>query len=213
MWPEGNIERQPSTDKPLEGFIMITRRGFIASVSAALTLPLVNKFTWYLEKKGRPFIDAPEYPSQILRVYPDRNFQICLDGDPWDIPTQAPSWRYYFLDCLGEEEPGSLSSFHYFFEKYGIRPTQLDKNCDELVWLDYWTRNESPDADAYRLLESLRIGSDLSAGEGVGGLTFINSDTNVYRHLGVHADDEISLSLLQHRLNVIGTEIAVEVIT
>ena len=201
---------------------MITRRAFIAGVSAALTLTLVDKFTWYLRNKGRPFIDAPECPSHILKVYPDSEFlrgypdgefQICLDGSPWDIPDQQPTWGDYFCYYLGEKEPESLSDFRYLYDKYGIRPSQLNDYFDELAWLDYWIRNESPDAEAYRLLESLGIGSDLGAGKLVGGLQFIDVDSAVYTHLGVRADDEISISLLQHRLNELETGIAVEVIT
>ena len=41
---------------------------------------------------------------------------------------------------------------------------------------------------------------------------FINWDAPGHDYMGVHADDDLSVSLLQHRLNVLKTGIAVKLV-
>ena len=74
-------------------------------------------------------------------------------------------------------------------------------------------RVASPNALAFKLLEDLDIGPKLAGpGDEVGGLEFIDGDAPGHDYLGVHADDALSISLLQHRLNELDTGIAVELI-
>ena len=68
-----------------------------------------------------------------------------------------------------------------------------------------------PGADAYDLLKRLDIGPELELNKGeVGGLSFYSVPTPIDNFYGVEADNSISLSILQHRLNQLGQDIAIE---
>ena len=73
--------------------------------------------------------------------------------------------------------------------------------------LDAWSYRNSPNARAYHLLNGLDLGSELRASNGAGELRFIDGACPGIDYLGVHAADELSLSLLQHRLNQLETGI------
>ena len=77
-------------------------------------------------------------------------------------------------------------------------------------WSEYLDRR-GPSAEAHYLLEGLDIGRDLRAdGKVAGGLEFIDGPFPGNNYLGVHANDAISVSLLQHELNAISAGIAVK---
>lgn len=66
-----------------------------------------------------------------------------------------------------------------------------------------WTR---PNANAYRLLESLNIGPELGSGpDEVGELIFIDGAYPGNDYIGVHVYDDLSISLLQRQLNEQGS--------
>src|SRR5690349_15063680 len=62
--------RQPSSDT-LEGFFMITRRGFIGFLAAgaglaAAKLSFAARLERYLAEHGAPLIEAPSNPKRII---------------------------------------------------------------------------------------------------------------------------------------------------
>ena len=76
-----------------------------------------------------------------------------------------------------------------------------------------WLRTDSPNANAYYLLEHLDIGPDLTGANGeLGGIHFIDGECPSYDYLGVRCEDELSVSLLQARLNELDTGLAVRVV-
>ena len=130
---------------------MISRRSFLIGAGSTMTLSLINKFNWHLENKGVPFIDAPTKPRSILYVYPEREFQIGLDGDPWAQPP-TPTWAEFLVNSLGERQPSTLSDFRNLYEEHNVLPSQLNEPCNEEYWFDHWCHTESPNANAYRLI-------------------------------------------------------------
>ena len=129
----------------------------------------------------------------------------------WELPP-TPTWAELLFDKQGEDRPSTLSEFRSIHNYHGILPSQLNDPCDEAYWFECWGRGESPNAEAYRLLDYLNIGSDLEVGDLIGGLKFIDGPCPGNDYLAVHADGEISASLLQHQLNVIGQNIAVKLV-
>ena len=92
--------------------------------------------------------------------------------------------------------------------------------CEEQDWdrtlgfwdvIDMWARNDSPNARAYRLLESLDLGSDLTGAQAVGEIRFIDGDRPGSDYLGAHAPTQLDLALLQKRLNDLDTGIRIKV--
>ena len=71
---------------------MITRRAFLIGSATTVTLSLVDKYYSFIENHGEPLIEAPKNPSSILYAFPDQDYQLALDGDPWDIEFPYESW-------------------------------------------------------------------------------------------------------------------------
>ena len=95
-------------------------------------------------------------------------------------------------------------------DNYGITSWQLDLECDSEFYIDAWCRNGSPNAQAYHYLDSLDLGPrPIRSGIEFGGLTFQDGPCPGSNYLGVHADDKISLSCLQERLNQLGENIEI----
>ena len=75
--------------------------------------------------------------------------------------------------------------------------------------MTHWFMHSGPQARAYKLLGSLDLGKDLSGPDAVGGLTFFEEANMVSCWRGVRPEDEVTLSLLQQRLNDLGTGIRI----
>ena len=188
---------------------MNTRRAFLIGASAGLTLTLFDKFFTYIENHGEPLIEAPDWPENTLFAYPNRNFRLGLNGDPdeWDFPYE--DWLEYLIYDKGYKGPTKLSHYRKISSDWNLKPTELREP------IPFWRvaaimERRGPGADALNLLKDLNIGPDLNMNEGeVGGLTFYSDPTPIYNYCGVEADNAISLSLLQHRLNELGQEIEI----
>ena len=191
---------------------MSTRRAFLVGAGSALTLPIVSKFEWFIETKGRPLIEVPRDSVETLFVDLESNGQITLGPQVYDLP--EITWGEYLAQyVVGGELPSGPSELQELCEDYGVEVDVLDCGCDSEFWIDSWARTESPNANAYHLLTSLDIGPELCGHPGeVGELNFIDGPCPGNDYLGVHVYDDLSISLLQHRMNVLGENIAVEVI-
>jgi hypothetical protein len=190
---------------------MITRRKFLIGAGSVLTLPLLNMFTWHLENMGVPLIEAPAQPKNVIYVSAYMDYQLNLNEFPDKIP--SITWREFLFEKLGYSVPKHRRDFRRIYDEWGVMPHQFDDECEDYVWEPYWCRVESPNALAYDLLDRLEIGRELTGpGEAAGGLQFVDGPMPGSDYLGVHADDELSVSLLQHRLNELGTGIAIEMI-
>ena len=189
---------------------MITRRSFLIGAASSFTLPMFEKFTTFFENHGEPLIEAPEKAGDILYVYPDRDFQMGLNGDPWEPDYPMMTWREMLVEERGYENPTKLSHFRKIRWEWNVSPSMIDEVIPEDFWYEAFERR-GPHADAHWLLKGLDIGPNLEMdGQVVGGLQFIDGPMPGNNYLAVHADDEISVSLLQHRLNELKTGVAIE---
>ncbi len=189
---------------------MLTRRTFLAGAAGSITAALVQKYEWFISEKGEPLIEAPAFPSTDLYVSaPDGEWVITL-GPPDEDPGTG-TWTE-FLTAQYDIGPLDQESLIEAGESWGIEPELLDTECEWETWYCYWGRNLSPRAHAYRLLQSLDLGPKLSGARGeVGELNFLDAPFICSDYLGVHAADDLSVSLLQHRLNELKTGIRVVV--
>ena len=80
-------------------------------------------------------------------------------------------------------------------------PVDMDEPMDQFAVEDWWMLKYSSNARAYHYLEGLDLGPQLSGAKAVVGLAFHCGAAPGVDYLGAEAIDEISLSLLQHRLN------------
>ena len=193
---------------------MITRRAFLIGSGGLLTAGLVLKYETYLENVGRPLIQTPKRPHDVLYVYPDNEYQICLGPNP--LEPRVPTWRealrrYADLD-VDWTKPLQAADYREIHEEYCIRPDQLDDEADWDWYVRIWGITDSPNANAYHLLEDLDIGPELAGENGeLGGIKFIEGSCPGVDYLGVHCEDELSISLLQAKLNELDTGLALRV--
>lgn len=88
----------------------------------------------------------------------------------------------------------------------------FDEFMDRETVIDHWARNDSLNARAYILLERLDRGPDLNGKDAVGEIRFIDGACSGNDYLGAEAIDQISISLLQIRLNELKTGIRILVL-
>ncbi len=115
------------------------------------------------------------------------------------------SWR----ELLTRYKPETLDNVE---DDWEITESQLDDQADWDWVIYFWCRSDSPNARAYRLLESLDLGPVLTGQKAVGGLVFTDGPCPGNDYLGVAVEDEISASLLQKRLSDLNTGIKVKYI-
>ena len=124
------------------------------------------------------------------------------------------TWREF----LTRYHPGLLNSLEFYWgleesqrdlAPWSLKESQLDDAAPSDTVLGSWGRVDSPNARAYHLLESLDLGPDLTGPKAVGGLISIDGSCPGVDYLGVTAEDDISISLLQQRLNDLKTGIQV----
>ena len=78
----------------------------------------------------------------------------------------------------------------------------------EYLW-DYWFLHEGPQARAYHFLQTLDLGQALTGPNAVGGLDFVQEANMTSSWVSARVENEVTLSLLQRRLNDLGTGIRV----
>ena len=189
---------------------MLTRRTFLTGAAGTLSSALIQRFQWFTENEGYPLVVAPRNPTEHIYVsseYEDLRLSL---GKPVCAP-EPPTWAGYFEEIWGVRQ-NHRSELLDACETWGLEPADLHEDCDIDTWLTYWGRNRSPEAAAYHLLEDLDVGPVLrgTAGE-VGEIDFVNGPWPGNDYLGAHAVDDLSVSLLQHRLNELGTGIEIHV--
>ena len=184
----------------------ITRRQFLISTTsggAGLILPsYYEKVSSYFENHGEPLLESPLRISENLFADLDADFQLNLGLPATELPEMT--WREVI-----ERYHGWMPDPDRLEDELGITVADLDKPADEDAYLDSWCRADSPNVQAYHLLECLDIGTELRHGNQVGGLLFYDGPMPGSDYLGVHAECAVSLSLLQHQLNELDTGIRV----
>jgi len=184
--------------------VSITRRQFLLSTVGAVggfILPsFYTRALEFVDQFGEPLLEAPRVVHDELIVCTDRERELNL-GDPYCEPPSL-TWREF----AEQYYHGRLEELT---ENWELNPSEFDKECPWDVVVDAWCRSKSPNALAYRLLESLDLGSELTGPDSVGGLIFMDGPMPGSDYLGVMADCDLTVSLLQQRLNDLGTGIRV----
>ena len=182
----------------------ISRRNFILGTTAGLILPsYYDKVFPFFENHGEPFLDLPRGGDTDLFAVdqgPGYGYQLNV-GDPWAEPPAMTIREFAIEHCGGEEQ--------YQEEWCDGEEVDFDDFVDPEFVVEYWARSDSPNAQAFYLLEGLDLGPDLDGADAVGEIRFIDGPCPGNDYLGVEATDPVSVSLLQNRLNELGTGIRI----
>lgn len=181
----------------------ISRRQFILGTASGLIMPsFYETVLAHVDNYGEPLIELPrQFDTNLFAVATGfGEFQLNL-GDPDAEPPEL-TVREFAVRYFGSEK----DYVYYFGEEEEI---DFDALIDWDVLVDHWARRDSPNAQAYFLLDGLDLGPEFSGADAVGEIRFIDGPCPGNDYLGVEAADEVSLSLLQKRLNQLGTGIRV----
>ncbi len=191
---------------------LITRRHFLIGALTGLTLPLVDRFVKYIEEFGEPLLKLPQKVENTLYINKGQDFMIGLNMDPLSVEPPKCSLIDYLVTVRGEVAPKCAADYEYFEMEYGYEATDLDRAVPDDLWLGDNARN-GPSAEAYHFLKSFKLGSAFDVDdESYGGLSFYDGPCIGSDFLGVHADDELSISLLQNELNSRDANTAIKIV-
>jgi len=191
---------------------LITRRHFLIGALTGLTLSIINRHVKYMEEFGEPLLQLPQKVENTLYINKGQDFMIGLNKDPLSVEPPKSSLIEYLVSVHGETVPVSAADYEYFEMEYGYEATDLVAPVPETLWLDDSARI-GPRADAYHFLKSFEFGSAFDIeDESYGSLSFYDGPVIGSDYLGVHADDELSISLLQNELNSRGANTAIKIV-
>jgi hypothetical protein len=91
------------------------------------------------------------------------NRNCSLDGEPEVTAPRPPTWRV-FLNGLIDTKDYTANGIKLRVEQIGFETSQLDEEMDESWWEMHYDRISGPSAKAYRLLERIDLGPDLTVG-------------------------------------------------
>ena len=181
----------------------ISRRQFILGTAAGLILPTYfDKIFAYFENTGEALLEVPQQ-AEIEMIASSE-----LGGDAYELnlgnPFQEPpemTVREYAIRYFGSEAE--------WLECNGYEDDDFDRVMDFWEVIDAWARSDSPNARAYRLLENLDLGPQLTGADAVGEIQFIDGPCPGSDYLGAHAPSQLDIALLQKRLNDLETGVRI----
>jgi len=190
---------------------MLTRRAFLkASSGAAAGLFLPSWLVMaenFIESEAKPFLELPARQETTLHAidWGFGEYQLALSDDPFEEPPEL-TWREFldhydiesFEDYVGSDDPEDFPAL------------SLEDTVDEDALMGYWTRNGSPDAKAFDYLQWMDLGSELQGNDAIGEIQFYDGVHPGNDSKLVIIPDDLSLSLLQNRLNEMGEAVLIK---
>jgi hypothetical protein len=185
----------------------ISRRQFLLSTAGAAAGAILPSFyvraLEFTEQFGEALLQAPPRFDQdlIAMDFGGEGFHL-VAGDPFAEPEFGLSFREFFT----RYEPEGFDDFEY---KWDMDASHLDDLIPDRYVQASWDLHDGPLAKGYHLLEHLDLGPELSGPDAVGGIELIQGQYPGSNDTWAQADDLVSVSLLQKRLNDLGAGIRV----
>jgi len=195
----------------------ITRRQFLLTTCGSgigFILPsFYDKALAFYENHGEILLRPAPDANTILYAYQEGELELNF-GDPRIEPPEPPemTWREYIEKYIYGGLETYFNELPYLDEdqKYDL-DAKVDKSYVNDVSFDYWCLNDSPWAKAYKYLKRLDLGPDFTTPDAIGGIkTMTGGPASSF--IALRADDDVSLSLLQERLNQLNTGVRIELI-
>ena len=184
----------------------VSRRRFVLGAAAGLILArYYRRALEFIDRTRQPLLEPVGRPVTELLAFQDYGTDLkyaLAIGDPSAGPPPMPLREF----C----ERYDLDPYETWGLEEGEEPDwdrQLDLSDD--FYHDTWMYREAPEKLAYELLNGLDLGPKLTGDDAVGELRLEHGSTMVSSYWNVEAADEITLSLLQERLNALGTRVRI----
>jgi len=187
---------------------MITRRTFLkASVAAAsgLILPSwLERAESYINHEGQPYLEPLATHREKLYAFDwDYGGYALSLGKPYEEPNLDLTWEEFIQSYANGQEHFDLM----LEDEQGL--ITVEDRVDPEVVLNEWIYEKNPIRKAFHFLGNIDLGKDLGCGKGCGGLRFYNGFSPMHDAQYVAAIDNMTLSLLQKRLNQIDGTITI----
>jgi hypothetical protein len=190
------------------------RRSFIIGAgSAILTAAFYRDIVRYAERKDEPLLLRPDDVRQTLyAIRQGDGYSLWLDNHPDEEPDWGMTWAEFYQHSEGYDWDDAITEIA---NRFGIEDEDAAayaaQTVDEDELLEWHYHNELGSGLAVQFFQDVDLGPDFTAGIGRGEVCFAD-----YRCAGPdrwcsEAADQLSLSLLQGRLNELGTGIEVKI--
>jgi len=185
----------------------ISRRRFLLNTAGAAAGAIIPSFYFraleYLEQHERPLLIAPSHVREDLVVADINDYPELCFGDPYAAPPSMTLREY-----LARYKPEILAEGR--LEDWGYDHSKLDQMVHDETVQESWCMVDGPSARAYHYLKSLDLGPALKGSQAVGGLDFLHEGNRAgWKWLAVSPENDVTLSLLQQRLNDLNTGIRI----
>jgi hypothetical protein len=185
----------------------VSRRFFLIGAGSLITPAFVKDARAGLADTGEPWLPPPPNPDRELLVeWFDGAARLHLGKPVWPVPP-PPLWIDHLKACGHELE--TAKQIVAYCDQNHFDEAQLWEPLDAYGWESWWEYAESPEAKAYELLDSPRVFPARKGFAREGGLVFERYPNPSSSARWVEADDPLSLSLLQARLNELDLGIVV----
>ena len=191
---------------------MISRRQFLvgaAGAAAGLILPdWLVRAERFIEDEGEPLLEVPSrYRDTLTAVRWDgTEYQLYL-GDPDQGPPEF-TWVEFADHFHGETD---IEKFFRYYLGEDVEWPDPDEPVDDWRVEERWVLQDSPSAQAFDYLDSLDLEPDVGSTRSAGLVEFEEGPMPGSNDRIVTAADELSLSLLQKRLNDLGESVRIVV--
>jgi hypothetical protein len=189
----------------------ITKRQFLLGTAAGLVLPsFYEKVHSYFENHGEPLLLSPELSGETIFACADwaeNGYQLNL-GDLEEGPPEMTILE--FCKVYGEGDPEHWWR-DFWLGTDDASPIDMNVRMNPGSVEEWWSLKYSTCARAYHYLGDLDLGPQLNGANSVGTLDFGSGGAPGMSFLRVEAVDEVTLSLLQNRLNQLRTAVAIQV--
>jgi len=182
---------------------MLTRRQFIIGAIGTTVSPLsfYEKAFNHYENFGEALIIPPPNPTRVLNVASEYDLEFCLGPVHEEPPSMT--WREYLRRYWEGDEDEWREDWGDIDFEAEVHPEQV---------LDSWCLRDSPAVKAYYELDAL-LPKLSRVEDGVRGeLLFYNGPQPGSNYRGVHASNELSISLLQVELNRLNSGLLIRVV-
>lgn len=160
----------------------MNRRSFLirstGTIGALLTTQFLKEAQWLIANEEKPLLILPKQ-SGIQTLYASESegkFALFLGSKPNEYIDPQFTWEEFGNIAWGHSEADTIE---YLRESLGIckceAEGQLNLRADDSEVFNWWLRHQSPNALAYKYLESLDLGPEFGrGGTTAGGIRFID---------------------------------------
>ncbi len=193
----------------------ISRRHFLlgtAGAAAGLILPsYYRRALEFIDVRGEPLLEPAQGPVTELYAY-KADWTELQYGLSVGLPRSGPPPMTYeqFAARYDVDPVESLYGWADDLQEFEKR-FDWDETVDweNEFFYDTWVHRDAPEKRAYDLLSDLDLGPQLAGPNAVGELKVEEGSSMVSTYWEVEAADDISLSLLQERLNALNTGVKI----